>query len=306
MFMVPTFLVEVAINRQDHLYAGSDTVISKYINTDRTDNINLDLTNSILDGYTPKNRKLLTFPFNYLLVSNNSGNEIIYRYEDFYTITNGEKNVVPPSFVIQSCLTPSGSIRMKPFNYKGIAMNEVEGINLGKFPICSWDTDVYTNWLTQNGVNIGLNAAGSLLSIGASAMTGNPIGVASGVLGIANSVGEIYKESLVPPQAEGNINCGDVVTASGNNDFHFQCMSIKREYAEIIDGFMSMYGYKTNKVKIPNITGRSNWNYVKTINANLLGDIPQEDIQELKDIFNEGVTLWHNPETFLDYSQNNI
>ena len=59
------------------------------------------------------------------------------------------------------------------------------------------------------------------------------------------------------------------------------------------------------EVKIPNVTGRTNWNYVKTIDANILGDIPQEDMQKLKDIFNSGVTFWHNPNTFLDYSQSN-
>lgn len=66
-----------------------------------------------------------------------------------------------------------------------------------------------------------------------------------------------------------------------------------------------MYGYKVNEVKIPNITGRTNWNYVKTQECNILGDIPQEDMQTLKNIFNSGVTFWHNPSTFLDYSQNN-
>ena len=66
-----------------------------------------------------------------------------------------------------------------------------------------------------------------------------------------------------------------------------------------------MYGYKVNSLKVPNITGRTNWNYVKTINANILGDIPQEDIQELKTMFDSGVTFWHNPSTFLDYSQSN-
>lgn len=34
-------------------------------------------------------------------------------------------------------------------------------------------------------------------------------------------------------------------------------------------------------------------------------NVPQEDLQEFKAIFNNGVTLWHNPATFLDYSQNN-
>ena len=82
-------------------------------------------------------------------------------------------------------------------------------------------------------------------------------------------------------------------------------MSIKAEYAKIIDKYFSMYGYKVNDLKLPNISGRSNWNYVKTIGCNILGDIPQEDMEKIKSIFNNGVTFWHNPNTFLDYSQSN-
>ena len=106
------------------------------------------------------------------------------------------------------------------------------------------------------------------------------------------------------PQKE--IQTAETLTpVRGRNGFSFYKMSIKQEYAKIIDDFFSMYGYKVNEVKIPNILGRTNWNYVKTIDCNLLGDIPQEDMQKLKDIFNSGVTFWHNPNTFLDYSQSN-
>ena len=126
-----------------------------------------------------------------------------------------------------------------------------------------------------------------------------------GSIGIKNTMAEIYKHSLSPFTAKGNTNGGDINTCSGRNGFSFYNMSIKQEYAKIIDNFFSTYGYKINDVKIPNITGRQNWNYVKTIDANILGDIPQEDLQTLKDILNSGVTFWHNPSTFLDYSQNN-
>ena len=194
---------------------------------------------------------------------------------------------------------------MIPNFYKNVENNDVEGINLGKFPICSWDNDIYTNWLTQNGVNIGLSSIGSAISIGASAYTGNPIGVASGILAIANNLAEIHRQSFTPPQAEGNINSGDVVTAMGSNDFIFYCNSISSQFAKIIDDFFSMYGYKINKVKEPNLTGRQNWNYIKTVNSNITGNIPQKDLAEIKSIFNNGVTLWHNPSTFLDYSQSN-
>jgi hypothetical protein len=66
-----------------------------------------------------------------------------------------------------------------------------------------------------------------------------------------------------------------------------------------------MFGYKVNEVKIPNTEGRTNWNYVKTIDCNFEGDIPQMYLNKIKEIFNNGITLWHNASTFLDYSQSN-
>ena len=82
-------------------------------------------------------------------------------------------------------------------------------------------------------------------------------------------------------------------------------MSIKSEFASIIDKFFTMYGYKVNEVKVPNITGRSNFNYVKTIDNNFDGDIPQEYLQVIKNMFNNGVTLWHNPANMYNYSVSN-
>jgi hypothetical protein len=298
LFMIPSMFTSGAGDRSDHLYPGANYTTNRYINYGSSGSTTLDLVQNTLQGYTPVNNKLLTYPYNYLVCSNNSGTNVIYKLEDF---TNRIAK-----FKIQACMTPSGSIRLIPYEYKGVQFNDNEGINMGKFPICSWDTDVYINWLTQNGVNVALSTIGSAISIGASVSTGNPIGVASGVLSIANTLGEIYKESKIPDQANGNINSGDVITASGKNDFIFYNMSIKQEYARIIDEYFSCYGYKTNLVKVPNITGRTNWNYVKTLECNFTGDtIPQSDLNVIRTMFNNGVTLWHNSATMLDYSQSN-
>lgn len=318
MFMIPNELV-IGADREDHLYAGSNTTITRYINlinSSSSSNKNIDLTNNNIDGYTPKNNKLLTYPYNYLLASNNSGIDVVYKLEDFYSKDeNGNKTLNNPSFKIDSCLTPSGSIRMVPLNYKGIQENDSEGINMGKFPVCNWDTDVYTNWLTQNGVNISLSIASSgitvasgvgMMATGGGALAGAS-SVVSGAMGIANTLGEIYKQSLIPPQSNGNINCGDSITATGKNDFIFYNMSIKKESAIIIDNYFSMFGYKVNVVKIPNITGRENWNYIKTIDCNCDGDIPQTDLQIIRQMFDNGVTLWHNPSNIYNYNlENNI
>lgn len=85
----------------------------------------------------------------------------------------------------------------------------------------------------------------------------------------------------------------------------FTRYSIKRQFAERIDKFFDMYGYLTNTLKVPNLNNRPNWNYIKTIGCNIIGDIPQNDLQTIKSIFDNGITLWHNTSTFLDYSQNN-
>ena len=118
-------------------------------------------------------------------------------------------------------------------------------------------------------------------------------------------MGSIYEHSLIPDSVNGNVNSGDVNFTLGLTNIEFKRMSIKNEYAQKIDDYFSMFGYKVNSVKIPNITGRTNWNFVKTIDCNFDGDIPQTDLNIIKSMFNNGVTLWHNPSTMLDYSNNN-
>lgn len=85
----------------------------------------------------------------------------------------------------------------------------------------------------------------------------------------------------------------------------FSVYSIKHQFARRLDKFFDMFGYLTNELKLPNLNSRPNWNYVKTLGVNIIADIPQEDLLTLKNYFDSGITLWHNPSTFLDYSQNN-
>ena len=174
-----------------------------------------------------------------------------------------------------------------------------------KYPTCSWKSDSYTNWLTQNSVDIAINTVSNLASIGKGVYTGNVGEVASGTLGIANTLAQVYEASFMPNQAKGNTNGGDITCSNEMMGFTAYQMSVRSEYARIIDDYFTMYGYKVNSLKIPNIRGRRNWNFIRTIGANIEGDIPQSDIEELKQIFNAGVTLWHHTNTYLDYSQNN-
>lgn len=274
----------------------------------QADPVTYDITvdkQATLNGYTPRNNKLLTYPYNYLLLDNNNGTSNILQYENF-SGSNCE-------FEVAGVPTVGGSIKCVPKNYKGETRFQQEGIMCGKFPTCGWVNDMYTNWLTQNAVNIGLGIATSgleliggvgMMATGAGSVAGAGA-VTNGALGIANSVGQIYQHSLIPNSARGNINGGDINTCYDMNKFYFIKMSIKSEYAQIIDKYFDMYGYKVNMVKVPNKAHRSRYWYTKTINVNINGDIPQSDMQKIKNCYDNGITFWRSASDIENYEGSN-
>lgn len=255
-----------------------------------------------INGYVPRNKKLLTFPFQYLNISNNAGTDQVYHYEDFSQM----------DFSVQGAVTPGLSIKLVPLHYKnvdGATSNAYDfAITGAKYPICSWVSDAYTNWLTQNCANLIASpietAAASFVGTGGG-IQGAIAGTVSGASAIANSIIKNYKASLTPDQAKGNTNSGDVNYSAGHMGFTFYPMAIKQEYAKVADQYFSMYGYKVNTVKVPSLTGRRYWNYVKTIDANVEGDIPQEDLEIVRQMFDNGVTLWHDATNMYNFNLNN-
>ena len=253
--------------------------------------------------YTAKNNKLLTYPYKYLSVSNNVGSLNTYRYENF------ENGI--PKFILKGVMSIGGSIKLIPENYNGQTRNENEGLILGKYPQFMWGNDVYTNWLTQNAINVlgdFIDVGLTFTKSGISLVGGEPVAgtsyAFSGMQKIISNIGNIYKHSFAPNTISGNASGGDINSSSSQNTFIISHNEIKPEYAEIIDNFFEMYGYKINKLKIPETTSRKYWNYVKTIDINMEGNIPETDLTELKNIFNNGVTIWHTDNMY-NYSLNN-
>ena len=258
---------------------------------------------STINGYTPKNKKLLTYPYSCFYVCNNVGGDVTMRWEDF---TSGTATFESYAVINAGC-----AIKAVPKNYKGATASYNDGLMGCKLPVCGWNSDTYTNWLAQNGVNILWEDTRSALSLAASipTMAVNPLvgagATAASLNQIASNLAERQQMKVVPDQAKGSTNGGDINFAHTKAGFSIYPMSIKSEYAQIVDDFFSMFGYKVSKVKTPNITGRTNWNYVKTIDCYVGGDVPQDSMNEFKNMLNSGVTFWHNPSTFMDYSQTN-
>ena len=128
----------------------------------------------------------------------------------------------------------------------------------------------------------------------------------SGQYQVDSANAQDYEHSLLPPSSVGNCNGGDIATCSLTNTFYFYNYSIKYEFAKLIDSYFDMYGYKVNSLEVPNLTSRTNWNYLKILDPNIEGDIvPEKDMNKYKEQLKQGITFWHDPTTFRDYSQSN-
>lgn len=289
-----------------------------------------------LDGYTPRNQKLRTYPYMYIGFNPQNGSQKIYRYEDF---TNGT-----PTFNMISEINPNPTVCVIPQNYRGATGNSLSDIaTLNGYPSISWSNDVFNVWLAQNKDIVNLNmeqeqfntkmgllgdigtTAGSLGTIaGGFGQTGYDLSAIPNAIGQATSgalsyyqrdknfeyyqkmqMAQIEKQSKLPNTGTFGGNNATLLGYDLINDNIFTRYTIKSQFAQRIDKYFDMYGYKTNLVKIPNINNRPNWNYVKTIGANIIGNIPQTSLESIKAMYDNGVTLWHNPSTYLDYSQNN-
>lgn len=270
--------------------------------------------NSTIDGYTPKNNKCFTKQFNYLLLVNNVGGSATYAYEDF----TGD-----PNFQMIGTYQQTIPTKMIPTNYKGTGA--LTGYNYGltgaPFPVVSWNSDYYLNWQASNGWSGAAQRAENVNKImNRQVENGSPEDIQKGIdlfeeigrgltttfKAIGNTLsGSALEAEMHPDEAKGDSTNADLTFSCGKCAFTFLKMSARAEVIKIVDKYFDAYGYKISTWKTPNITGRRNWNFVKLSQANIIGDIPQQDMQEIKGFFTRGITLWHNPSNFLDYSVDN-
>jgi hypothetical protein len=290
--------VTVQANKQDaitsiflmptHFFTTSDTpVMTRF---DATKQV------SALGSYTPKNKKLLTYPYNFLYVYTTDGNSAIYRYEYFL-------NPSSCGFNVECAMSCNPEIVLEPIGYNNQQFNVDESLTMTGFPQCAYSIDSFKAWLAQNSSGTALLGLSSAIGLGAGITSGNPVAIGGGLVGMSSLVNSVVMASAKPPQARGTQG-NSTFTGTREKNFYFVNKHVSEEYAKIIDDYFSMYGYATNRVKVPNINGRPSWNYVKTQNCKIVGNVPFNDIVKIRKMFDNGITFWHG-DYVGDYTRNN-
>lgn len=254
-----------------------------------------------LDGHTPRNKKLLTYPYMFLCVDslNDSKN---YRFE-------WGEDPTQMHFALVCGLSPNPEIVCYPRGYNGTQStgsletrpNATESVTVSGFPQCAFTIDSFRAWLAQKATGEILGFASSAGVTVASAATGNLLTGAAGAMGMAASVNGMLMEATQGSKSRGSQGTTTDV-AWRVKGIYFKTMSVTKEYAEIIDDFLDRYGYATCKVKTPNRNVRPHWTYTKTKNCSIRGSVPTDDMQKIKSIYDKGITFWRNSSEVGNYS----
>lgn len=183
----------------------------------------------------------------------------------------------------------------------------------------------------MQGISSGLGAIASLLSLNFGGVVNGAMGVVqSGInqhfntltnnlnnsqLKEQNKLSNFEVSSMANAKTTDLLNTPNSIKTSGN-DTLFNLVNSNRKidiiefgldfrYKHRIYDYFVKYGYKVNKWEKINVNSRRYFNFIKTNTCNIVGDeIPHEYLEEIKDIFNRGVTIWHvdNGANVGDYS----
>lgn len=197
--------------------------------------------------------------------------------------------------------------------------------------------DAYYSYMLQNKNQISANLTNATINAIAGATTGaaggasggavgGPVGMIAGaVVGGAQSVvsGALNVQATIRsenakqadlknlPDTISNSNDCSFMISDGSKYLTLYRKKIACEYEDQLAQYWHMYGYKVNRLMVPNIRSRVRFNFIKTIGANILssGDLDSSNINAIKQIFDNGITIWHcqDFDTFkpLDYSFEN-
>ena len=103
-----------------------------------------------LNGYTPKNKKLYTYPFNYCYVTNNMGDMTEWHFEDFTATENAPDTGLYIQWNDLTCRTPIPVTWAVPMNYRGMLNDFDSACHIDNYPTCAFTSDTFKAWWAQN------------------------------------------------------------------------------------------------------------------------------------------------------------
>lgn len=156
--------------------------------------------------YEPRNNKLYTAPYNYLTLTDWTGNSIDYAYEYFHDVVcpfllRGGVSVTPAIFIAPCDYMGTGVDVMVHQQFTGTA-NFNHAFVFNNFPKIPWNTDSFVAWLAQTAITLGARVVGDF--IGSGGMLASGLALAQNRDALVNNLSNIPANNLLDKAKELN------------------------------------------------------------------------------------------------------
>ena len=301
-------------------------------------------------GVTIRNNKTLNYPYCFVNISNQMGNELTLKFENSNTPTSVSVKIVEDNNV-------NGALYLHAVNYDGVATNLDYSLQSINYPTLPMVIDSYDSYIASNKNTIAnsknyidndykfnlkqgaleadatqtLSQINNLMSVAGGTAAGG--GAAAGPSGIIKAFTDLYAQgtaaqlkinsydyarkktsdsiaaSLADKANMPDKYCGryipNLLLVNDEPGFIFKTMCALPEELQAVDDYFSRYGYKVNTFDTPDFFNRVKFDYKKIIDINFDGECPNNHINIIKSMFNNGVTLWHHKAYIYLYNTTN-
>lgn len=259
-------------------------------------------SSSLANGYSPRNKKMLSSVCRGYLLANFTGLQIPFKPE-LFTAT--------PSITLYGITMSTSGYQFYISDYED-------------YQTAHGEVAYASERRVGYDANTGINKALALIGAGAGVASG-ATQIASGGAGIITGAGAVGQSLVSAIDSLGTKeqhfgNNGDLLRITGARpQLRWYELNPSVSECQAIDNFFDMYGYTIHKHQNPlkyiytyengaynkNKPLRRYWQYIKTENVNMKCAAPSDYENKLKSIFNSGVTIWNDYDEFGDYSNTN-
>ena len=291
------------------------------------------------DGYTPKNKKLYCAPYVYNVIDNQIGGTINLMPQFTTSTTSltlltdiGASNgiiVNVKNYLKKGTQTTNYSLSVTLSDFPQCSWSNdlyAAWYAQNQNKLFAQQTNIQTQY-SQSQLAASSSALvqilGGVLALAAAPTTGGlsaaavfgASSIASGAInyGVQSQQAKITAEnnirSLMAQITDKQILGSSLIGSTGCQNAIFNCTDeygiyyrhqrITGEYAKIIDGYFTMYGYKVQKVKKPSLKNRTRFTYIKTCGCVIHPSqtttntgYTQSADTVISQIFDKGITLW--------------
>lgn len=246
--------------------------------------------------------KVKTSPFMQIIIRDSVGNEQAFSPELM------EFEPISSNFNISFLQNSLGDVMIYPVNYVNSKPSDAYNFTIETAISTGYGGTVYSAIMEGAWISSIFSALGASGDNAKNSITETPLNELNIVKPIASTTNNLLQATLKKGRSSG------VVSGGGGKKIFYAGLSNEKNKYKIglylytatseslkrIDKFFDEFGYATNLYKIPNGLTPStqttflSFNYIQMVESKITGSVPNEAIFKIKEIFANGVRLWHN------------